>query len=124
MNRNVIRYSEAFKLQVVSELESGRFRSHLEASQTYGIRGSATVRRWLKEYGKNHLLNRVVRIESVNEKDQIRALEKEISQLKNAVADSKLQELIHKTTFEVVCQEYGLGSPSEVKKKLDAKLQK
>jgi len=120
MSRKLIRYSEAFKLQVVCELESGKFRTHQEARETYGITGASTIPDWLKKYGRDHLLHRIVRVESVNGKDQIKALKKEISQLKDAVADSRVQELIHKAAFNVVCKEYGLGSPEEVKKKLDA----
>ena len=119
MSVKVIRYSEAFKLQVVSELESGKFRTHLEAREAYGITGCSTIPSWLKKYGRDHLLKKIVRVETVNEKDEIKALKKEIAQLKEAVADSRIQELIHKAAFDVVCKEYGLGSPDEVKKKLD-----
>ena len=119
MSRTVIRYSEAFKLQVVNELESGKFRTHQEARQTYGIRGCSTIPYWLKKYGRDHLLHRILRVETLTEKDQIKALKKEVKQLKEAVSDSRIEELIHKASFEVVCEEYGLGSPEEVKKKLD-----
>ena len=118
MKKEMIRYSEAFKLKVVAELENGKFRSYTEAQKTYGINGGSTVQKWLKKYGKDHLLTRIVRVETANERDQIAALKKEISQLKAAVADSKVQEVIHKAAFEVVCEEYGLGAPEEVKKKL------
>jgi len=39
-----IRYSQAFKRQVVADLESGRFGSIRAASRHYGIRGSGTSR--------------------------------------------------------------------------------
>ena len=118
MKKEVIRYSEAFKLKVVSELESGKFGSRAEAQNAYGIKSSNTLRCWLKKYGKTHLLPRIVRVETVNEKDHLKALRSEISQLKEAVADSKVQELIHRAAFEVVCEKYDLGAPEEVKKKL------
>ena len=41
------RYSEAFKLQVVNDLESGKLGSITEASRHYGITGSTTVNTWL-----------------------------------------------------------------------------
>ena len=40
-----MRYSVAFKQQVVAELEAGRFRSIEQARQHYGIGGAMTVRR-------------------------------------------------------------------------------
>lgn len=119
MAESVIRYSEAFKLKVVSEYEAGKFRTYEEARKAYGIKGCGTVRYWLKKYGKTHLLSRIVRVETANERDQVKALKKEISQLKEAVADSKVQELIHRAAFEVVCEQYGLGTPEAVKKRLD-----
>ena len=42
--RLVLRYSMSFKRQVVSELESGRFDSILQASEHYGISGSEPTR--------------------------------------------------------------------------------
>lgn len=121
MRRKLIRYSEAFKLQVVSELESGKFTSHREAREKYGITGASTLPDWLKKYGRDHLLHKVVRIESVKEKDQIKSLKKEIAQLKEALADSRVQELIHKAAFNTVCEAYALGTPEAVKKKLDVR---
>lgn len=56
----LIRYSDAFKRHVVAELESGRLATHGEARAKYGIRGAGTLPKWLRKYGKNHLLRRVV----------------------------------------------------------------
>ena len=58
----------------------------------------------------------MIKVEIENDRDQIKDLKREISQLKKAIADSKVQEVIHKAAFEVVCEEYGLGLPAEVKK--------
>ena len=55
----------------------------------------------------------------MGERDQIKALKQEIKLLKNAVADAKVQEVIHRAAFEVACEEYGLGRPDAVKKKLN-----
>ena len=43
MTRSVVRYSEAFKLKVVNELESGKFSGTDEARKSYGIKDPATV---------------------------------------------------------------------------------
>jgi transposase-like protein len=99
-----------------SLIESGKFCTHSAAREAYGITGMATIRNWLKKYGRIHLLTRVVKVETETDRDQIKDLKKEIAQLKRAIADSKVQEVIHKAAFEVVCEEYGLGSPDEVKK--------
>ena len=51
MQEIMVRYSEAFKLRVVRELEQGKLTSILEAQRRYGIRGSNTIRGWLKKFG-------------------------------------------------------------------------
>ena len=56
----LIRYSEAFKLKIVNELESGKFLSYSEARNLYGIKGCDTIQKCIIKYGKNHLLNKVV----------------------------------------------------------------
>ncbi len=52
MRRSYVRYSEAFKRQVVAELEDGKYSSIGEANRVYGIRGAATVPQWIRKYGR------------------------------------------------------------------------
>jgi len=54
MKSETVKYSEAFKLQVVSELESGHLRCAYDARMRYGIKGGSTVEKWIRKYGKNH----------------------------------------------------------------------
>ena len=64
MKEVTFRYSEAFKLQVVREIEEGKHASCHAASQAYGIRGLMTVPRWIRAYGKEHILRKVIRVET------------------------------------------------------------
>jgi|SRR5882724_443378 len=116
--RVLIRYSQAFKHQVVQEVEEGK-RSIDEVRRAYGIKGSCTVRNWIKRMGKLDLLPTVIRVENPNEKDKIKELERQVRELKNALADTQVQCLIAESRFEVVCEEQG-WDPEEVKKKLRA----
>lgn len=104
MSRKVIRYSEAFKQQVVSELEDGRFGSPFEASGAYGITGCHTVQRWVMEYGKSHLLSKVVRVEKQGEPGEIRLLKERVRQLESALADSHMDWALAKSYFEILCE--------------------
>lgn len=122
MGSVVIRYSEAFKLKVVSELASGRLRSREEARERYGIRGSSTVSRWVRKYGQAHIQGKVVRVETTDERDQIKALKARIKELECAVVDSKVQEALHKAYFDIVCREYGVKDPAALKKSIASKL--
>ena len=93
MSKRVMRYSEAFKQQVVDELEGGRFGSPHEASQAYGV-DPASVKRWVRQYGKGHLLRKVVRVEKQDEPGEIRRLKERIRKLESALADSVMDQAL------------------------------
>lgn len=114
--RIILRYSRAFKQKVVSEIESGRF-SIPEARRVYDINGCGTVERWIRKFGKNDLLCRVVRIEMKDEKDRIKQLEKEKRQLESALAQSHLKNMSLEALIECVEEQYGI----DVKKNFGAK---
>ena len=109
MNKEVIRYSDAFKLQVVSELESGKFKCIFEARKRYDIRGCGTIENWMKKYGKNHLLNKVVIVQTTEEKDQLKAMKREIHELKAALGDAYLDLRLEKAWVEIACEWYIKG---------------
>jgi transposase-like protein len=119
MKKEVVRYSEAFKLRVVSELESGKLRNAHEARQRYDIRGSGTVDNWLRKYGKNHLLNKVVVVKTTEERDQLQAMKREIRDLKLALSDAHLDLRLEKAWLKIACRQAGIEDVDEFKKKAD-----
>jgi transposase-like protein len=119
-NRIIRTYSESFKLKVLSEIESGRY-SKSESGQVYGI-SQGSIYRWIKRYSKFDLLNQRIRIETMEEKDQIKALKKEISQLKEALANKDVKLLVNEALLEVLRKELGYKSIDELKKKYGEKL--
>lgn len=104
MAKEVVRYSEAFKHQVVSEVEGGRFGSAHEAAAAYGIRGHGTVQRWLREYGKGHLLGKVVRVEKQGEPGEIRRLRERVRELERALADAHMDWALAESYYELLCE--------------------
>jgi len=58
--KELINYTDAFKEQVLKDLESGVCRSYTEAQMKYKIGGSQTIKRWINKAGKNNLLYRKV----------------------------------------------------------------
>ena len=118
----VVKYSEAFKRQVVRDLERGRFRSHSEARERYGIGGGGTVGVWIRKYGSERMQKKIVRVESPEERDQIQALKARIKELERAVVDSKVNEALYKAYFDVVCRECGVTDPEGLKKNIARKL--
>src|SRR5436190_9904248 len=89
----VIRYSEAFKHQVIREVESGHL-TFLEARKKYGIEGGSTVQNWMKRMGKLGSLPKVVRVETPDEKVRIKELERQIRELKDSLAQTQVRYLI------------------------------
>lgn len=106
-----VRYSISFQRKVVKEIEEeGLFIE--EVKRRYGIKGSGTVQKWVRKFGKNDLLNKVVRIETMEEKDRIKQLEQEIKKLKLALADSMLE----KRCLEVLIDEANKEYKTDLKK--------
>ena len=117
--RVVNRYSEAFKLMVVSEFESGKLSSIQEANRRYGITGATTVRSWLRKYGRKQHLPRVVRVEIPDERDRIEALQRENARLKTTLAETHMKAVLYESWFEIACREFGVEDVESFKKKLD-----
>ena len=122
MLKEVVRYSEAFKLQVISELESGKLGSTLEARCRYGIKGGSTIASWIRKYEKNHLMNKVVRVESINERDQLKEMKAEICELKSALVDAHLDLRLERAWGELACEAAGIDDVEAFKKKALTKL--
>jgi transposase-like protein len=119
MSKEIKQYSLAFKQMVVSEIESGRF-SMAQAKRTYDIGGFATIPNWLKKFGKDHLLNKVVRIEMKGEKDRIKELERQKRELESALAQEHLKNICLESLIECVEEHYQI----DVKKNFGDKLPK
>jgi transposase len=121
--RRVVRYSEAFKRQVVRELEDGTLDSLEQARRRYGIGGTATVTGWLRRFGRNDLMAKVVRVESADEKKEIDRLRRQVRDLEHALAQTRMKELLAEAHFDIICEDRGLDAEAE-RKKADAALSK
>lgn len=102
-----IRYSEAFKRQVVDEIARGKFTSPYRAQQAYGIRGQMTVTKWIRKYGREDLLPRRIRIETMEEIDQLKEARKRIRELEAALADVHIDYCLEHAFLEVACERIG-----------------
>ena len=107
-----IRYSEAFKKQVVGEYEAGASAAGLR--QKYGIKGGSTINRWVKKYGREGSRYELMVIQKPEERDRIKQLEKRVQQLESALAQVTLDKLMLESLVEVIEAESG----TEVKKNI------
>lgn len=111
-----VRYSEAFKLQVISELESGKLSSIDAARHAYGIGGGSTIQKWLAKYGRNDLRAKVIRVETPEQKDEVKKLKQQVRRLEQALAQTQIDNLLNESLYEVLCEDAGVD-PAEFKKK-------
>jgi transposase len=112
-----IRYSEAFKMQVVQELESQGL-SFEAARRKYGVKGTWTVQRWVHKYG-NGTRGKVVRVEKPEEMNELARLKKRVRLLESALADSNLDLALERAYTRLACERAGIGDVAEFKKKAD-----
>ena len=109
------RYSMSFKQKVISEIESGKY-SLQEASEIYSISGQSLYN-WLRKFGRNHLIGRIVRVEMKGEADRIKQLEAEKKELESALAKAHLKIITLESTIEVAEEKYKI----DFKKKIGLK---
>ena len=116
MEREYIRYSEAFKRQVIQDLESGKLRSFSHVRRAYGIRGAVTVERWVKKYGSEAIQPKIIRIETMKERDELKEARKRIRELEAAVADAHIDYCLEKGYLQVACDRMGVDMENFKKK--------
>jgi transposase-like protein len=113
------RYSEGFKLKILSELSTGKY-SKRQLSTIYGLR-SSTINDWIRKYDRKELMNTRIMVEDQDEISRIQSLQKEIEQLKKALVKRDLEHLIDDTYLEVAAEKLGYKNVVELKKNLNIK---
>lgn len=116
---NSRRYSEAFKIAVVREIEQGDL-PMAEVRRKYGILGCGTVQPWLRKYG-NGTRGKVIRVERPEEIDEKKALKKRIQQLERLLADANIEVALEKAYAKMALERAGIEDVEAFKKKADAK---
>ena len=82
------------------------------------------MRGWLKKYGRTDLLPKVIKVESENDIDEIKALKKHIAELEKTVTELAISDVMNKAYFDIACDEFGVSDKVTFKKNVDAKLSK
>lgn len=95
--REIRRFSEALKLRIVEEIESGKL-SISEASREYGTT-KTSVAYWLKEYGKFRAQRSIVEVVMKDETAKIEELQK-------ALAEAHLKIRIYDKMMEIAKKKY------------------
>ena len=103
MNRRLVTYSDAFKMQVVEEIGQGRFTTISQAQNAYGICGTATIQQWIKKYGRPELMSKRVGVETMTETDELKEAKKPIRDLEKALPDSHMDYCLERAFLEIAC---------------------
>jgi transposase-like protein len=106
--KTISSYSVAFKMRVVEEVENGLI-STADARRLYGIGGRETIQEWVKRYGLNERINKVVYTMTRDEEIELIRLRKENKRLIKALDDSQLKSLALESLIEVAEEKYNLG---------------
>ncbi|MDR1147479.1 MAG: transposase [Spirochaetaceae bacterium] len=113
--KDVVRYSEAFKLRLVEDVANGKYPSLDEARRGNGIRGGSTLRTWIKRYGREDILPKRIKVETMNEIDELQAARGRIRELEAALADAHMDYCLESAFLEIACGQLGV-SAEELKK--------
>jgi transposase-like protein len=113
------RYSEGFKLKILSELSTGKY-SKRELSRIYGLQ-SSTINEWIKKYDRKDLMNTRIMVENEDDISRVKSLQKEIEQLKKLLLKKDLDQLVSESYLEVAAEMLGYKNVAELKKKLNIK---
>jgi transposase-like protein len=123
MSKKTYRYSDCFKLNVVTEIEKNGLTIQ-EARLKYGIKGGATIQKWLVKFGKNHLLNKVVRVETKDERNELKRLRDENKKLKIAYAELAIDHKLSEKVLEKADEMMGLDLKKKYEQALSQKSKK
>jgi transposase-like protein len=114
-----VRYSEAFKMQVVREVEGSDLPiRHFE--RKYGIGGAGRVKQWLTRYG-NGTVGKIIRVEKPQEINELQRLKERVRRLESALADANIDLALERAYTELACERAGLDV-EEFKKKATGQL--
>jgi transposase-like protein len=101
----VIRYSRAFKMQCVREVESGKSCAYT-VQRKYKIKGTATVMRWVRHLGSGQY-GKIIRVEKAHEVNEAGQLRGELRRVKEALADTHMELALEQAFLAVACEELG-----------------
>ena len=119
-NRPAIRYSEAFKMEIVRELEAHGL-SIAAIQRKYGIRGNGTVEKWVQRFG-NGTRGKVIRVETPEEINELKQLRARMRRLEAALADANLDLALERQFTRLACERAGIKDVAEFKKKAGGQL--
>ena len=113
--RAAVRYSEAFKMEIVRELESGGINTD-QIRRKYGIGSNGSIRGWVRKYG-NGSVGRIIRVEKAQELNEREELKRRVRALEKALADANIDLSLERAYTKIACERAGIKDVEAFKKK-------
>lgn len=110
-----VSYSEAFKMQLVRELEAGGI-NYEQMMRKYGIGGYGTLQRWVGRYG-NGSIGKIIRVETPKEINEREELKRRVRALEKALADANIDLVLERAYIKIACERAGIKDVEAFKKK-------
>jgi transposase-like protein len=98
-----IRYSKAFKMQVVREVETGQDCARA-VERKYGIKGNGTVTGWVRRLGSGKY-GKIIRVEKPDEISEAARVRRQLQLAKGALADAHMELVLEKAFLTVACEQ-------------------
>jgi transposase len=98
-----IRYSRAFKMQAVRDVETGRYRAR-DVQRKYGIKGTSTVMGWVRQLGSGKY-GKIIRVEKAGEINEATRVRRQLQLAKEALADAHMELALEKAFLMVACEQ-------------------
>jgi transposase-like protein len=99
----VIRYSKAFKMQAVREVETGQNCARA-VERKYGIKGNGTVTGWVRQLGSGKY-GKIIRVEEPDEISEASRLRRQLQLTKGVLADAHIELALEKAFLAVACEQ-------------------
>lgn len=101
--RNIYKYSTSFKKRVVKSIETGEYNVS-QAELVFGC-SNVSIYKWIRKYGKNYKIGKVIKMQNKDELDRIKELEDEVKHLREERDRSKLKNLALETLIDIANKE-------------------
>src|ERR1700746_878581 len=116
--RAAVRYSEAFKMEIVREIEKGGINME-QIRRKYGVGAHASIRSWVGKYG-NGTVGKVIRVEKPQEINEREELKRRVRALEKALADANIDLVRERAYTKIACERAGIKDVEAFKKSIVA----
>jgi transposase-like protein len=114
--RDAIRYSEVLKLRLAEDVAAVKYKNLNEAGRRNGRREGSTLRKWIKQYGREDMLPKRIKAETVNGIDESQEARRRIREPEAALANAHMDYCLESAFLDIARGKLGT-STEELKKR-------